>query len=202
MMFDAVLSTFPKMEFCRAPRGLRPRLIRDPSWHDWREIDPGVAWRCAKCFLIEFGSQRPMLGCRGVSTSLHKLSGAEGRGHQLAVSMIDDENQTPLVCCYKCGAYASQRCVLLADACKSKLSKSGAQTLYRVKQGRHPHYHNDSLVADPCKPSARIVLEAAFASDAGGAASSRSHLISTPGILALAARIKAREEANATPPTF
>eukprot|EP00959_Pyramimonas_sp_CCMP1952_P123441 2580666-Pyramimonas_sp.AAC.1 len=136
------------MEFRRAARGLRTTAVRDPSWHDWREIDSGVAWRCTRCFAITWDQDRSMIGCKGVPTAFRNLKDAEERGHLLACAMIDNEAQEPLVFCYRCGAYSSKRCVLLAGRCCGKLG-TRSQTLYRVKQGLHPHFYNDNRVTDP-----------------------------------------------------
>eukprot|EP00959_Pyramimonas_sp_CCMP1952_P125418 2622236-Pyramimonas_sp.AAC.1 len=78
---SAVLSCYPELVFRRAPRGLRPRLLRDPSWHDWLEVEPGVAWRCRRCCTVVRGADRPTTGCTGLPTAIQKLRGAELRGH-------------------------------------------------------------------------------------------------------------------------
>ena len=135
-----------------------------------------------------------MIGCGGLPTALGHLKEAEAREHLLACAMIDNEQQEPLVFCYRCGAYSSKRCVLLGQRCLKKLGKSGAQTLFRIKQGLHPHYDNDSRVSDPCRRSAASVLEAATA-QASNPPASRSRLIATEGMQAIAARIRAREAA-------
>eukprot|EP00959_Pyramimonas_sp_CCMP1952_P407331 8536992-Pyramimonas_sp.AAC.1 len=77
---------------------------------------------------------------------------------------------------------------------------SGRGALSRIRRGLPPHYRNRGTVAasegTTCRASARYVLLKAAEPGPSSSSSSRSGLISTPGMSALAERIRLREEAS------
>ena len=204
-MFGAAPSCFPKLVFRRDPAvGPRSRALRAPAWHDWVVLDPGkndqeVVARCSRCFKTAFGEERPMLGRRGLPTALRRVQGAESeRGHLLCTTMRQDAECAPLLFCFRCGAYTSKRCYKFGGVCDGEPGPCGRGALKRIRQGLHPHYRSEETVAvgvgTTCRASARYVL--LKAAQAGSASSpARASLISTPGMEALAERIRQREAA-------
>ena len=203
-MFAAVLSVFPKLVFRRDPTGPRPKTLRAHQWHDWVTLDSDepsdeTVSRCSKCFQVAYGEERPMLGCKGLSTALQHLHGAESeRGHLLCATILQEADCQPLVFCFRCGAYTSKRCFKLGGLCDGRPGSSGRSALHLIRQGRYPHYRSGVAVdagngGTTCRATAGVVLREAARPSASSASSCR--LIPTEGMTALAARIRAREEA-------
>ena len=146
------------------------------------------------------GESRPMNGCNGLPTARRRMQGAESeRGHLLCTTFAQEEECAPLLFCFRCGAYTSKRCFRLGGNCDGEPGPRGRGALSRIRKGLHPHYRSEGTVAagsgTTCRASAKQVLLKAAESAPASSPSSRARLISTPGMSALAERIRQREEA-------
>ena len=193
-----VLSVFPVERHERVSVGPRAKFLKSGGWHQWEDLGCGRS-RCVVCLKLSSDpSDKPMLGCKGRSKTWRGVLDFT-KGHTLAECVVskDDVDRT-LVVCTVCGAYTSARCRLLGKDCIRKPLSGARTTLRRIFSGLCPQYRDTSTVSSSSRRGAATLCQAASQVPREvGRVPPSSGLVQTPGMEALQARIRAREEAAA-----
>jgi hypothetical protein len=121
------------------PAPVASRTGRPPcANHGWH-FRQGL-WRCAACLTFATSRERKMKrakeACLGHAAPFVQLFVNNGTlGHQLAVF---DANDSFIVACTTCGAWAASRPVLLLQPCSGEPKLAGSLALKRLGEGFHP----------------------------------------------------------------